>query len=407
MSSRTLARAGICLCLLAVAGRAQAAELTRGPYVQDVVADGFTIVCDTAATATIETRAGAVQVTTTGTHHEAVVRGVTATAGRVSYRVLVDGHDAGGGDVQLPIAGDGSVKPVTFVVYGDTRNGQQEGAQLASLARSVSPAFILYTGDLAVHGNDASGWQDFFTAEAPLLADVPLYPALGNHEIFHDPEARRFREAFALPDDGRQRLYYAFRWGALAFIVLDGNAPTAAQTEWLKGALDAADRDHATHTFVLVHQPPLSVGTHCGAALEESEWVRLFEQHRVSAVFAGHDHAYERLERNGVRYFVSGGGGAPLYAEAACSPVDRAAKRIYRPVYHLLRVRVEGPSVEVAALPLDEAPPIELVRYANGEPMFAADAPPIGPAPPESHSWSLAGGALVFVLAGLYVRRKR
>ncbi|HEX4461452.1 MAG TPA: metallophosphoesterase [Polyangia bacterium] len=399
----------VCLCLALVAlavasGRAGAEELlTRGPYVQNVVADGFTVVCDTPVDATIETRAGAVHVTTTGTHHEAVMRGVTPTAGRVSYRVLVDGKDAGGGEVQLPDA----VKPVTFVVYGDTRNGQGQAVPLATLARSQAPAFILYTGDLAVQGNDAEGWQDFFTAEEPLLADVPLYPALGNHEIFHDPEAHRFREAFALPDDGRRRLYYAFRWGALAFIVLDGNAPTAAQTEWLKGALDAAEHDHAMHTFVLLHQPPLSVGAHCGAALEESEWVRLFEQHRVSAVFAGHDHAYERLERNGVRYFVSGGGGAPLYDDASCGPIDRAAKRMYRPVYHLLRVRVEGPSVEVSALPLDEGAPLEVVRFANGEPMFASDAPPIGPAPPESHAWSLAGGALFFVLVGLYIRRKR
>ncbi len=405
---RVQARAIVCLCAVVIVCRSAGADepsgrLTRGPYVQDVRGDGFTVVCDSAAAATVEVRAGAVHVTTTGTHHEAVLRGVTATATGVSYRVRVDGQEAGGGEVRLADA----AKPVTFVVYGDTRNGQREGAQLATLARSLSPSFVLYTGDLAVHGGDAQGWQDFFDAEAPLLADVPIYPALGNHEIFHDPEAHRFREAFALPDDGRQRLYYGFRWGPLAFIVLDGNAPTAAQTEWLRGQLDAAAREHVTHTFVLVHQPPLSVGTHCGAAIEESEWVRLFEEHRVSAVFAGHDHAYERLERNGVRYFVSGGGGAPLYDESPCSPVDRAAKRIYRPVYHLLRVRVDGPTVEVAALPLDDGPPIELVRFANGEPMFAADAPAIGPARPESHSWSLAGGALVLVLLGLYARRKR
>lgn len=398
----------MCALTLVVVGarprRAGADErLTRAPYVQDVRDDGFTVVCDSAVDAAVEVRAGDVHVTTSGTHHEAVLRGVEPQSGRVAYRVLVDGQDAGGGDVALPDA----ARPVTFVVYGDTRNGQRQGEPLVALARSLSPSLILYTGDLAVHGGDAQGWQDFFAAEQPLLADVPLYPALGNHEIFHDPEARRFREAFALPDDGRQRLYYSFRWGPLAFVVLDGNAPTAAQTEWLRGALDAAEYAHAAHTFVLVHQPPLSVGTHCGASLEEAEWVRLFEEHRVSAVFAGHDHAYERMERNGVRYFVSGGGGAPLYEEAACSPVDRAAKRAYRPVFHLLRVRVDGPSVEVAALPLDESPPLELIRFATGEPMFAANAPPLGPARPESHSWSLAGGALALVLIGLLVRRRR
>jgi hypothetical protein len=72
-----------------------------------------------------------------------------------------------------------------------------------------------------------------------------------------------------------------------------------------------------------------------------------------------------------------------------------------------LRVRVEGPSVEVAALPLDDGPPIELTRFATGEPMFAADAPALGPPRPESHAWSLAGGALVFALIALYTRRRR
>ncbi|MFW5740881.1 MAG: metallophosphoesterase family protein, partial [Myxococcota bacterium] len=38
-----------------------------------------------------------------------------------------------------------------------------------------------------------------------------------------------------------------------------------------------------------------------------------FEQYHVDIVFSGHDHCYERSTVNGVKYVVTGGGGAPLY----------------------------------------------------------------------------------------------
>jgi hypothetical protein len=379
--------------------------LALGPYVQDVRADGFTVVFETAADVTAETHAGAVGVTTRGTHHEAVLRGLPRGA-RARYQVSLSGHAAGGGEVVLP----DPARPLTFLVYGDTRNGGSVAAELAALAAKQSPDLILFTGDFARTGADERGWATFFSDEHALLADVPLYPTLGNHELFRDGAAAHFRRYFATPDDGRDKLYYHFRFGPAEFIVLDGNAPSPAQTAWLSATLDAADRDGVAHVFVLEHQPPLSLGDHCGAALDQADWMALFESHHVRAVFAGHDHAYERMERRGVRYFVSGGGGAPTYAEKQCAAFDRAAKRSYRSVHHLLRVRVEGTNVEVTALGIADGSPIDQVRYAAGEPAFAMDAPPLVPArqarvgaPP----WTLAGGALVFVLIGVVVRRRR
>ncbi len=394
------------LALLACgAARAASPAISIGPYVQDVRPDGFTVVFETTVASDAEVLAGPVRVATHGTHHEAVVRGLPAGA-RARYRVLVGGSDAGGGEVALP---DGR-RPLTFVVYGDTRNGGSVAGELTALAEKQSPDLILYTGDLVPDGSDEPGWRGFFDDERALLADVPLYPTIGNHELFRDEGATHFRRFFALPDDGRARLYYHFRFGPAEFVVLDGNSPSPAQTAWLHATLDADARDRVAHVFVLVHQPPLSLGDHCGAALDEADWMTLFEQYHVRAVFAGHDHAYERMERRGVRYFVSGGGGAPIYAEKSCAAFDRAAKRSYQPVHHLLRVTVEGENVEVTALAVADGAPIDRVRFGAGEPAFAMDAPPLVPArearegaPP----WTLAGGAIVFVLIGVAVRRRR
>jgi MYXO-CTERM domain-containing protein len=96
-----------------------------------------------------------------------------------------------------------------------------------------------------------------------------------------------------------------------------------------------------------------------------------------------------------------------VYAERHCASFDRAARRVYRAVHHLLRVRVDGPQVEVAALPADGGPPLEVTRFFADEPLFAMDAPPLVAPTETPPTWTLAGGAVAFVLLGLLVRRRR
>lgn len=392
------------LALLVASAAAQAAALQVGPYVQDLQRDGFTVVFDTPTATTAQVVAGEHSVETTGRHHVAVLRGLPPGA-RVAYRVRVADEDLGGGEVALYEPG----RPFTFVVYGDNRGGALD-AEVAALARAQQPLFALHTGDFAVRGGDGDAWQSFFTDEAPLLRDVPLYPALGNHELIGDPDLRHFRHYFELPDEGRTRLYYSFRMGPVAVVVLDGNHPTPAQTAWLETTLEAARRDGVSHLFALEHQPPLSVGSHCGSAIKQADWMALFEKYGVRAVFAGHDHAYERMVRRGVHYFVSGGAGAPLYRERlSCPAFDRAARQLYLPRHHILRVRVDGPEVTVEALPLEGGPPFDVTHLSATAPppMVAAMAAPPLVETAGKRPWTLAGGACLFLVLGLWVRRRR
>jgi hypothetical protein len=377
--------------------------LAIGPYVQDVQEDGFKVAFETVQPLLITVQAAGQSIVSTGKSHLVHLGGLKAGQ-RVPYQLLLDGKVIAGGSVALP----DRTRPLSFIVYGDTRDNEVGGA-LVQLARGLAPDLILHTGDLVSVGGDVKYWYKFFRDQAALLTDVPLYPTLGNHEIYRDKGAVQFQRFFALPPHDAGRFYYAFSFGPARFVVLDGNHPDAAQTAWLAGELERAQRESVTHVFVLVHQPSLSVGEHCGDALAQADWVALFERYRVRAVFAGHDHAYERLERNGVRYFVSGGGGAELYREAECAHFDRAARRVFAPLHHLLRVSVSGPNVSVEALPLDGGSPLEVTRFVAGEPMFADGAPPLrrdgqggGGAP-----WSLAGGCVAFLLLGLWMRRRR
>src|SRR4029077_11750970 len=127
------------------------------------------------------------------------------------------------------------------------------------------------------------------------------------------------------------------------------------QTAWIERELIAARQDPAVHhIFVVMHHPPFSISLHGGALDLRERWTPLFEKYQVSAVFAGHDHAYERAEHNGIRYFVSGGGGAPLYRrQPSPSPADLEAVKKFEPSYHFLRVAVAGSRVEVTGMRTD------------------------------------------------------
>jgi hypothetical protein len=92
-----------------------------------------------------------------------------------------------------------------------------------------------------------------------------------------------------------------------------------------------------------------------------------------------------------VHYFITGGGGAPLYPRRPKSnPIDVAAVKKFERVLHYLRVTVTGNRLEVSAIRADGTI-IETSTWTDGpeptkpaEPLVtAAGAPPkLAPAPP-------------------------
>jgi len=42
---------------------------------------------------------------------------------------------------------------------------------------------VAVTGDMVLHGADDADWQRFFAVTRELLATVPYYPAVGNHDV--------------------------------------------------------------------------------------------------------------------------------------------------------------------------------------------------------------------------------
>jgi acid phosphatase type 7 len=277
--------------------------------------------------------------------------------------------------VALPAAGDGPPHftvpaapgggPLTFVVYGDTRFTQQPGvanpvARRALVARiaSENPAVILIGGDLVYLGSDPDDYAVYHseTAQWP-QQKVPVFAALGNHE---------FRGCDPASDDSRclENWWQAFeglklrpyRWYSVAIgqsilaLMLDSDSslrPGSEQLTWLERQVTAADADPRIEFLLIVlHYPPVRDPVFPRGKDEAQVQRYLSESARAGTlrpsvvVIGSHVHNYERFNRDGVVYLVSGGGGAPPLRVLRMS--HELSKLKTRVNFHYLRFTLAG-----------------------------------------------------------------
>src|SRR5439155_9859733 len=172
----------------------------------------------------------------------------------------------------------------TFLVYGDNRDRDYEHAQVIAAMAGEHADLALQTGDMTGDAAVEALWRRFFAIEAPLASSVPIYAAIGNHELLNDPSLTHYHRFFSPPElapgAADNERYYSFRYANALFVALDGNqSHSAAQAAWLVRTLDDAAADRAVaHTFVFFHQPPFSNGDICGSAAEQGLWVPELER---------------------------------------------------------------------------------------------------------------------------------
>jgi 3',5'-cyclic AMP phosphodiesterase CpdA len=230
---------------------------------------------------------------------------------RYAYSVQAAGHRSDGTFRTAPSPG-GSFR---FAAYGDTRTQPERHAEVLASMLKFQPDFALQTGDLVENGASLPQWAEFFQVAAPMLRQVPYYPAEGNHELGGSP----FFRYFPGPRD------YSFDYGCAHFVVLDSNRPPPewrAQETWLREDLQRSQG--AAWRIVALHH---TLFTASPGKFRRADSIRLFrrligilhDQH-VGLVISGHEHNYEHFFSRGIHYLVTGGGGAPLVPPVRNAP---------------------------------------------------------------------------------------
>jgi calcineurin-like phosphoesterase family protein len=204
-------------------------------------------------------------------------------------------------DITLPNA-NGNLK---FAVIGDSGTGsssQYAVAEKLTASKDKFPyEFVLMLGDNLYSGSGAKDFQKKFEKPYKSLLDsgMKFYAALGNH----DNPNERFYKAWNM---NGERFYTFKPKPGVRFFALDSNYMDPKQVEWLEKELAASGSDWKICFF---HHPIYSSGGAHGSNLQLREQLEpLFLKYGVDAVFAGHEHFYERIKpQRGIYYFISGG----------------------------------------------------------------------------------------------------
>lgn len=226
------------------------------------------------------------------------------------------------------------------VVYGDSRTGHEVHRKIAAAILARKPAAVFHVGDFVDKDKNINDWTRFHEITADLVSRTDFFPARGNHE----GKGRNYFRQLKIPGNKK---WYSLDRGGIGFVVLDSESALGEGSEqyaWLAAQLSSGPvKDR--FTAVILHVPVFSSGEHGSSSELAASLVPLFEKYGVAIVFAGHDHDYERLYKDGVYYVVSGGGGAPLYGLKKKSPYSRLFLKKYN--YCVLSVSGSGLSVKV------------------------------------------------------------
>jgi hypothetical protein len=218
--------------------------------------------------------------------------------------------------------------PLKFILVGDTQKtmtlefwrphfDDERRAVIRAVAEE-RPAFVVNSGDVVCHGGREADWRRFCAENQPIFSrNIAYFPALGNHDYYGGTaSALRYRET-VFPHVGTRR-WYEVRYPPVLIAILDSNfdeldaEQIRTQDRWLDGLLADAEADASIrHVLLVCHHPPYTNARGLSESAEVQEHFVSRITPKVRVLFSGHVHNYERFEKKGVQYLVSGGGGGP------------------------------------------------------------------------------------------------
>ncbi len=273
---------------------------------------------------------------------------------------------------------------VRFVALGDYGVGIRSDAESSRRQRRVAEVldrlvthedvrFVVSLGDNIYQGelgnvDDESGGEDddwyssFFEPYRYVLARVPFFPAIGNHDASDtegSDDRAQLEDNFHLherfQDDGDRAsvspgLFYRLHYGRdLRLVCLDSSLDSEDDAvhrffqapehqDWLSSTFD---RPGVRWQIPFSHHPVYCAGpSHSNDEEMRETFLPLFDRAGVHLVLAGHEHNFQLSEVDGRTYVVSGSG-AKVREEVPDGFAD-AGTTAWAAQAHLLVVEIDG-----------------------------------------------------------------
>jgi predicted phosphodiesterase len=217
-------------------------------------------------------------------------------------------------------------RPFRFAWMADCRSGIHVHDQIAKRIKEAKPRFSIYGGDLAVRGSYRAFEKEFFrSAELDLIANVPFFNTVGNHEGWTQ-NTKAFTEAPDSPTASQG--YYSFDYGDLHVLVLNtetdkSNSKLNSQYQFAKEDLHASKKPWK---IVVSHIPAYCAGGHGKDKTMQRFTKKIFEPEKIDMVISGHSHFYQHNLVNGIHHLVIGSAGAPLHSPQNASYTVKSIK---------------------------------------------------------------------------------
>jgi tartrate-resistant acid phosphatase type 5 len=287
---------------------------------------------------------------------------------------------------------------LTFAAIGDFGTGVRHPSSPERQQREVADALertalakgvrlILTTGDniyagrtllgvpIGTTGDEDDDW--FFTFYQPyryLLNRIPFYPSIGNHDgneternddrdqvldNFHLVERLQGETAAGRASIG-PGLFYRFRYGSdVELICLDSSRQSllfgerffrhANHAPFLEAAFPSEAAASPRWRVPFLHHPAFCAGPMHGNSKSVVEHlVPLFRRCGVRLVLAGHEHNYQHSHKDGIDYFVTGGGGKVRGGRP--QGMAEAHTREWAALCHFLLVEIAGGQATVTPI---------------------------------------------------------
>jgi hypothetical protein len=323
----------ILACTTAFAFDANAAAITRGPYLQNGSSTSITIHWRTDVPTSTKVTYGTSSSSLTGvvTNASSVTEHIVKITGLSPYTKYYYSVGSSSTVLQsgtqnyfLTAPSSGQEGKYTFWINGDcgknsTMQKNVRDAYLNYMGSNVTNGWLLLGDNAYMSGTDSEYSTGFFGVyQSTIMKNATLWPTPGNHDYANSYTHQNdhnvpYFSLFDLPKNGEaggvpsnSEAFYSYDYGNIHFLSLDSYGrennstrlydTTGAQVQWIKQDLAANNKKWVVAYF---HHPPYTMGTHNSDTETElvrirTNVIKILERLGVDLIICGHSHNYER-----------------------------------------------------------------------------------------------------------------